>query len=77
MLTYLIENLVQFFIKNIILVKPSSAQPNLSPQVNYAPGLVFGSRRAYYNSLRTPAVQPAPRLVRQNKVYFNLRSPAV
>ena len=54
-----------------------SAQPNLSPQVNYAPGLVFGSRRTYYNSLRTPAVQPVPRLVRQNKVYFNLRSPAV
>ena len=48
-----------------------------STPANFAPGLVFGSRMAYYNSLRTQIAQPVPRLAHQNKVYFNLRSPAV
>ena len=33
---------------------PPSPRPNLSPPANSAPGLIFGGRMAYYNSLRQP-----------------------
>jgi hypothetical protein len=41
--------------RSLRTVAPSSfAQQNLSPPANSAPGLIFGSRRAYYNSLNQP-----------------------